>query len=79
MTYRIDLHGYNVEQAISRIILGMLNAQDQGYDNVLIITGNGTGAMKLTVEEYLTSENIDFEIIQEGNYLVWIEYEDEYY
>ncbi|AIA29535.1 hypothetical protein MCFN_01970 [Mycoplasmopsis californica] len=74
--YIIDLHGCNVEQAISKIILGLANAENNSYDCALIITGKGTGAMKTVVEEYLHSEGLEFELIREGNYLIPIYYQE---
>ncbi|MBU4690681.1 Smr/MutS family protein [Mycoplasma sp. ES3157-GEN-MYC] len=72
MIYSIDLHGFSVEEATSRILLALQYAEEQDYDYLDIITGHGTGAMKVTVENLLNEENYDYSIIRDGCYRVLI-------
>ncbi|VEU60832.1 Smr domain-containing protein [Mycoplasmopsis bovigenitalium] len=74
MSFKIDLHGNNVEQAISKLILGLFQAKEQDYDYLEIITGKGTGAMQVTVEQFLEDENLEYYIEREGCYIVNLSY-----
>ncbi|MCS4537139.1 Smr/MutS family protein [Mycoplasma sp. CSL7475-4] len=71
--YRIDLHGCDINQALSRIEFAFFEAQEQGYEIVEIITGNGMGVLKVIVEEYLRESNYEWSIEREGVYLVYLE------
>ena len=37
--YRLDLHGYNLDQAYNRLIAGLCEAQNAGARVLLIVTG----------------------------------------
>ncbi|QBF34497.1 DNA mismatch repair protein MutS [Mycoplasmopsis phocirhinis] len=69
----IDLHGYDVNQAISKLEIALFEAQEQGYDMLEIITGNGMGVLKVVVEEYLREGNYEWEIERQGVYLVYLQ------
>lgn len=54
----IDLHGYNVEETTSMVLNALFHFENDPFDSVLkIITGKGSGAVKLTVLNLLDEEN----------------------
>lgn len=70
--YKIDLHGHNVEQAIGKLTSTIYLAELNGHDVIEIVAGKGTGAMQVTVEEFLSSGGYDFERQRDGVYVVYI-------
>lgn len=64
MTKTIDLHKLNVEQATSKVILALSEAQEKKLSSLEIITGYGSGALRARTIELLESENLTY--IEEG-------------
>ncbi|QJR44423.1 Smr/MutS family protein [Mycoplasma miroungirhinis] len=53
----IDLHGYNITKATAAVLNALFEFDNNSYENSLeIITGNGTGSLKLLVSDILDKE-----------------------
>lgn len=55
-TTNIDLHGYTVEDAISRLQYEIPSAFQFGYDAIMIIHGKGTGILKNEIMRFLRTD-----------------------
>ncbi|MGL5205357.1 MAG: Smr/MutS family protein [Metamycoplasmataceae bacterium] len=54
----LDLHGYNVEDATSAIMMIFISFKESEYETELIvITGKGTQAMKITFLNLIDQED----------------------
>ncbi|MCU4117425.1 Smr/MutS family protein [Mycoplasma zalophi] len=53
----IDLHGYTVQKATASVLNALFEFDNNDYEHSLeIITGNGTGSLKLLVADILDKE-----------------------
>ncbi|WP_027334344.1 Smr/MutS family protein [Mycoplasma elephantis] len=60
-----DLHGMYVDEMISFVTTKLI-----GLNEVIFVTGRGTGALKTALEDFLDSEGITYTLINDGKYLV---------
>lgn len=61
MSTRLDLRGYRVEDALDSLELYLDEVSLASLQEVIVIHGHGTGALKQAVREYLTdSPYVDF-------------------
>ncbi len=70
---KLDLHGLNVEEATSKITLGLFSFIQDDYETELtVITGKGTGTIQTTFLNLMEEEDSLFctEINGGGAYLV---------
>ncbi|WP_338822943.1 Smr/MutS family protein [Mycoplasmopsis felifaucium] len=74
----IDLHSLTVDQAISAVILAYDEAFEDYCDELQIITGHGSGALKTSIEDWLIKENSSYyEDKQSASFIVNIN--DDFY
>ncbi|MGL4343370.1 MAG: Smr/MutS family protein [Metamycoplasmataceae bacterium] len=63
----LDLHGLSVVEATSRVVSALFSFEEQDYeDELIIICGKGTGAIKISVIEILDEEDYYYEEINDG-------------
>ncbi|MGL5617588.1 MAG: hypothetical protein ACRCWU_00840 [Metamycoplasmataceae bacterium] len=70
---QLDLHGYNIEAATSTIMMAFLSFLNDEYaTELMVITGKGTQAMKITFLNLIDQENDLFyeEINGGGSFIV---------
>ncbi|MGX9358367.1 Smr/MutS family protein [Mycoplasma sp. 128] len=61
MTRKIDLHGLDINRATAVVINSLRSFDYNSYeDELLIVTGNGTGSLKNLVEDILNEECYDW-------------------
>lgn len=63
---KIDLHGLQIESATSKITLAIEEFLQNNNSELIIITGKGTGALKVITENILDSYT-DLEYFQEND------------
>ncbi|WP_406616817.1 Smr/MutS family protein [Mycoplasmopsis adleri] len=52
----VDLHGLTVQEALSKVMLAWDDAFENYCDELQVITGKGSGALKTSVEDMLIKE-----------------------
>ncbi|EGV00307.1 Smr/MutS family protein [Mycoplasmopsis columbina] len=86
MFKQIDLHGLDQIQALSKVELAFLDAQEHNISKIEIITGKGSKTLFTVVEDYLmkhdysyaiTNDNGAFEVYLEQDY--WDDEEEDNY
>ncbi|WP_406616117.1 Smr/MutS family protein [Mycoplasmopsis hyopharyngis] len=63
---KIDLHGLQIESATPKITLAIEEFLNSNNSELIIITGRGTGALKVITENILDSY-VELEYFQENN------------
>ncbi|WP_036458986.1 Smr/MutS family protein [Mycoplasma leonicaptivi] len=58
MNKTVDLHGLEVYQATPKIQIAILELVKNKYNETLIITGKGTGALQTEVERLIKNHNL---------------------
>lgn len=67
----VDLHGLLAEEALIVITNNLFDYKTGKVDQIMFITGKGTGILKTTLENYLHSNNIRYSIFNDdGAYLI---------
>lgn len=63
--YIVDLHGFNIQQALSKVELAWDYAFEYYYDELQIVTGKGSGTIKTSIEDMLLKEGYSY--IEDSN------------
>lgn len=68
----LDLHGYDISKATAVVMNALYELKNSEYDHdyIDIITGNGTGALKLQVESILEKEQCNFYFLNESRSII---------
>jgi len=79
LEHRIDLRGYRVSEAISRVVALVDEATAANLKSVEILHGKGTGVLRLAIQEYLSEsaavshfEQADWDEGGAGVTIVWL-------
>ncbi|QJG66799.1 Smr/MutS family protein [Mycoplasma phocoenae] len=77
---KIDLHGLDIQEVTSKVLNAIYSLNNSNDDSVELITGKGTGALKLRVEELLDEEGVDWDYYNADgtSFIVYKTYDDEY-
>lgn len=69
--YSYDLHGMQVQEMVAFVSTKLISLELGDVSSIDFITGVGTGALKLEIEQLFKEHNLKYEIINNGKYRVF--------